>query len=147
MRFFLSKSCMLRFSQKKKRCMRMISKIAWTFVTSKVIPSSMPNNIATNTSRIILKLILNIERGSNMYMESPKPTEMNPNKMYGSTFSFFKSVKLTRILLFLALWVFSASFKLVLSAFLMGRMALSSGTSKPMARACNVAFVVGQIVG
>ena len=80
-------------------------------------------------------------------MESPKPTVIEPNKMYGITFNFFKSWMLTSMLSFLALQVFRALFKLVLSAFLMGRIELSIGITKPMNRAYSVALNPGQIVG
>ena len=82
-----------------------------------------------------------------MYTESPKPTEINPNIMYGTTFNFLMSWKLTRTLLFLALVVLNASFKLVLSAALIGGMALKNRIRKPIARAYSVAFASGQTVG
>ena len=67
--------------------------------------------------------------------------------MYGTTFNYLMSWKLTRTLLFLALVVLNASFKLVLSAALIGGMALKNGIRKPIARAYSVAFASGQTVG
>ena len=65
-KFFLNRVIIDFFSQKKKRCKRMRSKIDWRFVTNKVIPNNIPNSIAKNTLRIIPKFIIKRERGSNM---------------------------------------------------------------------------------
>ena len=82
-----------------------------------------------------------------MYIESPNPTMIVPKTTYGRTFKFFKSFMLIRKFAFLALCVFSASFRLVLSAFLIGTIALRAGIKRPMKRAYRLAFASGNIVG